>query len=350
MRHPNRRLSIGLGILGLAAAGTAAAFLAFASGGNAAGNNACTQLNPTQANCLFVSSVPSVLSANKIGLIVVRFKNTFANATATHTVTTAALPAGALVSAVSGSTGNASCSQPPFTQTVSCSFGSVPGGSIVSMYVRFATSLSAGQLDPVHGTVTFAEGNGGTNDTFATDSGTTAVVGDISPNGQGGAQAGLCASSLAQTGFNTTDPNGQQANIGNLPKGAPGLPCTPVSAGVRTPSPAEQSACQSSGPKAPCPANTAFVFFPVLQDNAAGVLTLNYPTKAPGVTAVKNAPLFEFVPGGAGGLTLVQVLKCGTPSLSPDSCLISDPTKFGSQGVSFAVNVTGSELDGSYVP
>jgi hypothetical protein len=353
MRRPILRVSFGLGILGLVAAGTAAAFLAFASGGNAAGNNACTQLN-TQANCLFVSSVPSVLSANKIGLIVVRFKNIFANATATHTVTTATLPAGALVSAVSASTSNASCSQPPFTQTVSCSFGSVPGGSIVSMYVRFTTSLSAGQqLDPVHGTVTFAEGNGGTNDTFFTDSGTTAIVGDISPNGQGGAQGGLCTSTLSQTGFTTTftstttDPNnGQQAKIGNLPFAAPGLPCTPVSAGVRVPTAAEANACGGS-----CPANTAFVFFPVLADNAAAVLTLNYPTKPPGVTAVKNAPLFEFLPDGLGGLQKVQLVKCGvTPNPSPDSCLVGDPTKFGSQGVSFTVSVTGSELDGSYVP
>jgi hypothetical protein len=351
MRRPNHRVSFGLGILGLAAAGTAAAFLAFASGGNAAGNNACTQVSvaPKQANCLFVSVVPSVLSANKTGLLVVRFKNIFANATATHVVLAATMPSGTSVSSVTASTGNATCTQQP----VSCSFGSgVPGGSIVSMYVQFTILQSAvSPLGPVNGSVSFDEGNGGTNDTFFTDSGTTAIVGDISASGQGGAQGGLCTNDLSKTGFTTTFTstdanNGQQAKVGNLPKAAPGLPCTPVSAGVRTPTTAEQSACGGS-----CPANTAFVFFPVLADNAAALLTLNYPTKPPGVTAVKNAPLFEFVPDGAGGLTLIQLVKCGvTPNPSPDSCLVGDPTKFGSQGVSFSVNVTGSTLDGSYVP
>jgi hypothetical protein len=222
------------------------------------------------------------------------------------------------------------------------------------MYVQFTItnpSSPPAQLDPVHGSVAFDEGNGGTNDTFFTDSGTTAIGDSISPSGQGGAQGGLCTNDLSKTGFATTFTstdanNGQQANVGNLPKAAPGLPCTPVSAGVRTPTTTEQNACGGS-----CPANTAFVFFPVLADNAAAVLTLNYPTKPPGVSAVKNAPLFEFVPDGSGGLKLIQVLKCGDPAnLSPDSCLLGDPTKFGSQGVSYKVSVTGSTLDGSYVP
>jgi hypothetical protein len=352
MWRRNYRVSLGLGILGLAAAVSAAAFLAFVSGGNAASSNTCTQqLNPTKANCLFVSVVPSVLSENKTGLIVVRFKNIFANATATHTVTTAILPTGASVSSVSASTANATCSQPPFTQTVSCTVGSVPGGSIISMYVRFTTSLAAGsQLPAVKGFVSFDESNQNTgtttNDTFETDSGTTAIVGAISSSGQGADQGGLCTNDLSQTGFNTNN-NGQQANVGDLPAAAPGLPCTPVSAGVRAPTAEEQTACGGSS----CPANTAFVFFPVLNNNAAALLTLNYPTLPPGVTAFKKTPLFEFLPDKNGQLQLVQLVKCGvTPNPSPDSCIVGDPQKFGSSGVSFTVSVTGSQLDGSYVP
>jgi hypothetical protein len=347
MRRPNHRVSFGLGILGLAAAGTAAAFLAFASGGTAASSNTCTQLSlaPAQANCLFVSAVPNVLSTNRTGLLIVRFKNIFGNATATHTVLKASLPTTgvASVSSVTASTG-VQCSSSP----ISCPIGSVPGGAIVSMYVQYTTSLSAGStLGAFQGFVSFDESNGNTgtttNDTFETDSGTTAIVGPISATNPPD-QGGLCGT-LTQTGF-TTSLNGQQANIGSLPAPAPGLPCTPVSAGVRGPTPAEMRACGGS-----CPANTAFVFFPVLNNNAAAVLTLNYPTKPPGVTAVKNAPLFEFLPDGNGGLLAVQLVKCGvTPNPSPDSCLLGDPTKFGSQGVSFTVSVTGSELDGSYFP
>lgn len=347
MRHPNKRMSFGLGILGLAAAATAAAFLAFASGGNAASANTCMQLNPTQANCLFVAVVPSVLSANQTGLVIVRFKNIFGNATATHLVLKATMPTGTTVTSVTASQASASCSQP--AQIVSCSFGSVPGGSIVSMYVQFTTSEPAGsQLDPVHGSVSFDESNGNTgtttNDTLFTDSGTTSIVDAIS-GATGGAQGGLCSGDLTQTGFTTTN-NGQQAKIANLPAGAPGLPCTPVSAGVRIPTADELAACGSA-----CPANTAFVFFPVLAGNAAAVLTLNYPTLPSGVSSFKKTPLFEFLPDGHGGLTLVQLVKCGVnPNPSPDSCLVGDPVKFGSSGVSFTVSVTGSQLDGRYSP
>jgi hypothetical protein len=362
MKRFNHRLSFGLGILGLAAAGTAAAFLAFASGGNAAGNSACTQVSaaaPKQANCLFVSVVPSVLSANKTGLLVVSFKNKFSNATATHTVLTAVMPSGTSVIPLNGvtTTANATCSQQ--SQTVSCSFGSgVPGGSIVSMYIRFTILQSAtSPLGPVNGSVSFDEGNGGTNDTFFTDSGATAIVGAISPGGQGGAQGGLCEppSNLSQTGFNTTSGNGQQANIGDLPTSAPGLPCTPVSAGVVPATNEENAACVARLGVA-CPADTAFVFFPVLANNAAAVLTVNYPTVPSFVTGGwKNTPLFEFLadpqPGDPGHLTLIQLVKCGvTPNPSPDSCLLGDPKKFGSQGVSFSVSVTGSLLDGRLSP
>jgi hypothetical protein len=355
MKRLNHRISFGLGILGLAAAGTAAAFLAFASGGKAASSNTCTQLAPAQANCLFVSAVPSVLSEKKTGLLVVRFKNTFANATTTHTVLKANLPTagGVLVSSVTASTG-VQCS----SATISCPIGSVPGGAIVSMYVRYTTSLSAGStLGAFQGFVSFDESNGNTgnttNDSFETDSGTTSIVAPIN-NGAGGAQAGLCAgpTDLSQTAF-TTNSNGQQAIVGQLPGFAPGLPCTPVSGGVRDTTGPENKACGGS-----CPFPTSFVFFPVLtnnvSNNAADLLTLNYPTLPPGVNSAKKTPLYEFVPDPTPTdplqLKLVQVLKCGLATLSPDSCLVSDPVKFGSSGVSFTVSVTGSELDGSYVP
>src|SRR5215510_7776667 len=362
MRRPNHRVSFGLGILGLVAAGTAAAFLALASGGNAASNNTCAQgVNPTQANCLFVSAVPNVLSANKTGLLIVRFKNIFANATATHTVLTATLPStDASVSSISASNSGVTCSQPPFGLTVSCNFGSVPGGGVVSMYVQYTTSLSAGStLVAFKGFVGFDESNNNTgtttNDTFETDSGTTSIVGPISSTDQGADQGGLCTGTLSATGFKTTNGNGQQANIGDLPASAPGLPCTPVSVGTTAPSAEEQAACMARLGVS-CPADTAYVFFPVLANNAAAVLTVNYPTVPSFVTGGwKNTPLFEFLsdpqPGDPGHLTLIQLEQCGfTPNPSPDSCLLGDPKKFGSQGVSFSVSVTGSLLDGRLSP
>jgi hypothetical protein len=218
------------------------------------------------------------------------------------------------------------------------------------MYVQFTTSLSAGStLGAVKGFVSFDESNGNTgtttNDTFETDSGATAIVGAISST-QSTDQGGLCTGVLSQTGFNTSL-NGQQANVGNLPKAAPGLPCTPVSAGVRIPTAEELNACGGSS----CPANTAFVFFPVLADNAAALLILNYPTLPPGVSAFKKTPLFEFLPDSSGQLKLVQLVKCGvTPNPSPDSCIVGDPQKFGSSGVSFTVSVMGSQLDGRFTP
>jgi len=307
-----------------------------------------------QANCLFVSAVPNVLSHNKTGLLIVRFKNTFANATATHTVLSATLPSagGASVSSVSASNSGVTCS----LATISCPFGSVPGGAIVSMYVQFTTSLSAGStLGGFRGSVSFDESNGNTgtttNDTLFTDSQTTAIVGDISPTDQGADQGGPCTGTLSATGFKTTNGNGQQANIGDLPAAAPGLPCTPVSVGTTAPSAEEQAACVARLGVS-CPADTAYVFFPVLANNAAAVLTVNYPTVPSFVTGGwKNTPLFEFLRDNSGQLQLVQLVKCGvTPNPSPDSCLLGDPKKFGSQGVSFAVSVTGSLLDGRLSP
>ena len=359
-------MTIGLGILGLAVAATAALLLAFASGGNAASANTCTQTtpppaSPAQANCLFVSVVPNVLSSNKTGLLIVRFKNTIGTATATHTVLKATMPSGTSVvpKGVTGSTLKANCSQ----DSVSCSFGSVPGGSIVSMYVQFVLSTPntpPAQLDPVKGFVSFDESNQNTgtttNDTFESDSGTTAIAGPIaSRTDQGGSQGGLCTGTLSQTGFNTTSGNGQEANIGDLPASAPGLPCTPVSAGV-TPATDEENAACVARLGVVCPADTAFVFFPVLANNAAAVLTVNYPTLPSFVDSQhwKDTPLFEFLadpqPGDPGHLTLIQLVKCGvTPNPSPDSCLLGDPKKFG-QGVSFSVSVTGSLLDGRLSP
>jgi len=355
MWRRNHRVTLGLGILALAAAATAASLLAFASGGNAASANTCVQVTPTQANRLFVSAVPNVLSAGKTGLLIVRFKNTFANATATHTVLKATLPTGASVSSVNASTG-VQCS----TATISCPIGSVPGGAIVSMYVQYTTSLSAGStLGAFKAFVSFDEGNQNTgtttNDTFESDSGTTAIVDPISNTDQGGGQGGLCTGTLSQTGFKTTNGKGQQVNIGDLPASVPGFPCTPVSAGSQAASTEENAACVARLGVA-CPADTAFVFFPVLAGNAAAVMTVNYPTVPSFVTGGwKNTPLFEFQPdpqpGDPGHLTLIQLVKCGvTPNPSPDSCLLGDPKKFGSQGVSFSVSVTGSLLDGRLSP
>src|SRR5205085_12256223 len=120
-----------------------------------------------------VSVAPIVLSTNKTGLAAVKFKNVFNKATATHTVLGLALPAGitlALPTATAiSSNPAATCSE----QTVSCSFGSVPGGATVTMYVKFTTSLPAGSpLGSFIGRASFDESNGNTgtttNDTFTT--------------------------------------------------------------------------------------------------------------------------------------------------------------------------------------
>jgi len=305
------------------------------------------------------ASVPGVVSSNEPGLVVLRFKNIFATATTTHTVVQATLPAGASLESASSFSPSPPCSQSPTdAQTVVCNFGSVPGGAIVSMYVQFKITDSA-SLGPVQGKVTFDDRkDSNTNDTFTSNSSIQigAPINDGAAHGSqaGTSQAGLCTSDLTQTGFTTFDLNGQQTIVPDLTAaalGGLGLLCTPVSGGDRPASDSENNAC-SKKLGSSCPASTSFVFFPVLSGYAAATVTLNYPTKAPGVTAVKNAPLFEFEPDPTtGNLTLVQLVKCGvTPNPSPDSCLLGDPTKFGSQGVSFTVSVTGSELDGSYVP
>jgi hypothetical protein len=343
MWRPNQRVRFGLGILALGAAATAAALLAFASGGNAASSKACVQqLNPAQANCLFVAVVPNVLSANKTGLVVVRFKNIFANATATHTVLAATMPSGASVSSVSASTG-VTCSQ----ATVSCPIGSVPGGSIVSMYVQFTTTLSApSTLGAVKGFVSFDEANQNTgtttNDTFETDSGQTPIVGAISNAGQGADQGGLCTNDLAQTGF-TTNLNGQQTNVSDLPQPAQGgLPCTPVSAGARPATADENSACGGS-----CATPVSFVFFPVLNNNATATVAVILPTLPAGVSAWQKTPLFEIL-GTGSSQTRVQLVNCGVvPNPSPDTC-ITNLAKFGSKGVQFTLSVAGSPFDGRY--
>lgn len=340
-RHKHR-VGLGFGVLGFAAA--AAVLLAFATGGNAASSNACTQFSPAGANCVVVSVAPIVLSANKTGLVAVKFKNVFNKATATHTVVRMALPTGTAATAVSSSPA-ATCSQ----QTVSCSFGSVPGGATVVMYVQFTTSLPAGsQLEQFVGRVSFDESNGNTgtttNDTFATSANPPLIGAEISTDGHGADQAGLCTSNLSQTAFTTTSLVGQQANVSNLPAAAPGLPCTPVAAGVRDATADEQSACGGS-----CPTQVSFVFFPVLDGNAKASVTLIFPTLPSSVTAWQKTPLFELL--GTGTATnQVQVANCGAShNPSPDTCITS-LSKFGPKGVQFTLSVAGSPFDGRYTP
>jgi hypothetical protein len=338
------RLRFGLGIVALAAATTAALLLAFASGGNAASAKTCTQLSSTKANCLDVFVAPNVLSSNQTGLFVAKFKNAFANATATHTVVAAIMPTGATATSLSSSA-PATCS----LQSVSCNFGSVPGGATVALYVQFTTSLQSGSsLGAIRGAVSFDESNGNTgtttNDTFTTSSDATLIAPAIT-GGHGGDQGGLCSSNLAQSGFTTTNLTGQQVNVSDLPAAAQGgFPCTPVSGGSRAPTAAELSACGGS-----CPAPTAFVFFPVLTGNATVPVTLVYPTLPSGVTAWQKTPLFEFL-GTGSTQTLVRLVACGvTPNPSPDTCIIG-MSKFGSKGVQFTLSVAGNPFDGRYTP
>jgi hypothetical protein len=348
MWRPNHHVKLGLGILGLAAAATAAALLAFASGGNAASSKACTQQqSPLAANCVVISVAPIVLSTNKVGLAAVKFKNTFNKATATHTVVALNLPTGIDLAATPAISSNPTvpCSE----QTVSCNFGSVPGGATVTMYVKFTTALAAGSPVPAFvGSASFDESNGNTgtttNDSFSTAADAPVIGAEINSDGHGGAQGGLCTSELSQTAF-TTNRGGQQVNVSPLPAGAQGnLPCTPVAAGVRDATLDEANACGGT-----CPTSISFVFFPVLSGNQKATVIAIFPTIPSTVSSWQKTPLFELLGTGAA-TTQVQVASCTAPkNPSPDTCILG-LAKFGPQGVQFTLSVAGSPFDGRYTP
>jgi hypothetical protein len=346
MWHQKNRVGLSFCALALAAVVAAGALLAFATGGNAASSNACTQTGPT-ANCVVVSVAPIVLSTNKVGVAAVKFKNVFNKATATHTVVALDLPDGitlATPAAISSSPA-VTCSE----QTVSCNFGSVPGGATVTMYVKFTTALPAGSTVPNFvGTASFDESNGNTgtttNDSFSTSAAPPVIGAEITSDGHGADQGGLCTSDLSQTAF-TTNAGGQQLNVSTLPASAQGgLPCTPVAAGVRGATADEANACGGS-----CPTPISFVFFPILNGNAKATVLAIFPTIPSTVSSWQKTPLFELL--GTGAATKqVQVANCGAPkNPSPDTCILN-LSKFGPQGVQFTLSVAGSAFDGRYTP
>jgi len=346
MWHQKNRVGLSFCALALAAVVAAGALLAFATGGNAASSKACTQTGST-ANCVVVSVAPIVLSTNKVGVAAVKFKNVFNKATATHTVVGLDLPDGITLATPAAITSSpaVTCSE----QTVSCNFGSVPGGATVTMYVRFTTSLPAGSpLDPFVGTASFDESNGNTgtttNDSFSTSADSPVIGAEISPDGHGANQAGLCTSDLSQTAF-TTNAGGQQVNVSTLPAIAQGgLPCTPVAAGVRDATADEANACGGS-----CPTPISFVFFPILNGNAKATVLAIFPTIPSTISSWQKTPLFELL-GTGTATTSVQVANCGAAkNPSPDTCILN-LSKFGSQGVQFTLSVAGSAFDGRYTP
>jgi len=346
MWHQKNRVGLSFCALALAAVVAAGALLAFATGGNAASSKACTQTGST-ANCVVVSVAPIVLSTSKVGVAAVKFKNVFNKATATHTVVGLDLPDGITLATPPAITSSpaVTCSE----QTVSCDFGSVPGGATVTMYVRFTTSLPAGSpLDPFVGTASFDESNGNTgtttNDSFSTSADSPVIGAEISPDGHGANQAGLCTSDLSQTAF-TTNAGGQQVNVSTLPAIAQGgLPCTPVAAGVRDATADEANACGGS-----CPTPISFVFFPILNGNAKATVLAIFPTIPSTISSWQKTPLFELL-GTGTATTSVQVANCGAPkNPSPDTCILN-LSKFGPQGVQFTLSVAGSAFDGRYTP
>jgi hypothetical protein len=217
------------------------------------------------------------------------------------------------------------------------------------MYVKFTTALPAGSTVPNFvGTASFDESNGNTgtttNDSFSTSAAPPVIGAEISPNGHGADQAGLCTSDLSQTAF-TTNAGGQQVNVSTLPASAQGgLPCTPVAAGVRDATADEANACGGS-----CPTPISFVFFPILNGNAKATVLVIFPTIPSTVSSWQKTPLFELL-GTGTATTSVQVANCGAPkNPSPDTC-ISNLSKFGPQGVQFTLSVAGSAFDGRYTP
>jgi hypothetical protein len=348
MWHQKNRVGLSFCALALAAVVAAGALLAFATGGNAASSKACTQTGST-ANCVVVSVAPIVLSTNKVGVAAVKFKNVFNKATATHTVVGLDLPDGITLATPAGTAITSNPAATCLEQTVSCNFGSVPGGATVTMYVRFTTSLPAGSpLDPFVGTASFDESNGNTgtttNDSFSTSANSPVIGAEISPDGHGANQAGLCTSDLSQTAF-TTNAGGQQVNVSTLPAIAQGgLPCTPVAAGVRDATADEANACGGS-----CPTPISFVFFPILNGNAKATVLAIFPTIPSTISSWQKTPLFELL-GTGTATTSVQVANCGAPkNPSPDTCILN-LSKFGPQGVQFTLSVAGSAFDGRYTP
>jgi hypothetical protein len=328
-----RLISLGFVALLVAAALT----VAFANRGTAASTGTCAYTAPgpppSEPNCFNVVVDPIYVNTNGTGLITAKFSNIYGSATATHPVITLTLPANTSATAVSAA---ATCSQPPFTSTVSCSFGNVPQGGTVKMVVRFTSTAPADPNNPIQvkGVLSYAEGNGTNGNDAFTDFGSF-----LSVAGDGTNKAGYCSDSTTKIVKNKLVPlvstigtSGQTATIESLAALATGL-CTPVAAGV-----------ENAPPGGPITTQVSVVAFP-----ATGTVTLLFPsTKLVPLDAstfvLKELSILASPTGW------INVENCPTVALGTDTCITSETnvTKNGVKYVQDVLTVYGSPPDGHY--
>jgi hypothetical protein len=319
-------------LLGSALVLTVGLVIAFAGGGSAAGVHICPS-----TDCIKASLFPRYVAVGSNGLAIAKFTNE-ANATATHTVVSVQLPPGTTAAAIT-SAPPATCG----TDTVSCSLGSVTGGSTVKVYVQF-TAVSASS-DPVSATATvsFAESNGTspTNDVVVSEPSNGVSIVDTTLDT---AVDGRCANAGTVTGSTTA-----QAIKSSISSAA-GLPCAPVDVGV------------DLGPTGVVTGNNRIVFvdLPVFADGTLADVTYDLVTLPTG-TNVNHFVLYEVL----GYPTIV-----GTPATNPSNFLVVPPcvdhalppaqagntydscidsrAKFGSKGIELKLKVLGQGVDPSY--
>jgi hypothetical protein len=294
----------------------------FATGGNAASGAICPSTGPS---CIDVSLFPRYLAVGSNGLAIAKFTNE-AGATATHTVVAVMLPTGTSAAALS-SVPAASCS----TDTVSCSFGNVTGGSTVKVYVQFTADSASSAPATATAQVSFDEGNGNSgspsNDTILSapsngisivDSGTsTALNGKCSNADTVGASTSLQAITAA---FSS----------------AVGLPCAPVDSGIDL-----VHLVAGSNDR------ITFVDLPFLTGD--GLATVDWVlVTLPKGTSVNKFVLHESPDGTTGGdpttWPVVQPCVSHAPPAGQDSC-IDSTAKFGSKGIELTLKVLGQGID-----
>ena len=290
-----KKLLVICGLFALVGTIAVAAVLGIAGTGKAASTNTCALVGGAPT-CLTVGVFPGQLSPTGQGLLVAKFVNQ-GSSTATHTTITVKLPTN--VSAVSVSP-SALCSAP--AATITCSFGNVAGFGTAKVSVVFSTSAAAGTtLSGISANVAYAEGNGNSgtpsNDSFTASGNSISVV-------NGTSQAGNCTTTTGTNLLNTSL-NGQTTSVNTLSSLLPGLPCTPIAAGVEL-----NDGTRTCG-AAKCTSPVSMVILPT-----TGTATLIIPVSA--LASGMNASKFVLYWFTETGLTGTPLMKCSvTEALLP---------------------------------
>jgi hypothetical protein len=308
--------------------------------GQAASPSICVK---SPSPCLTISVVPSYVAVGSDGVALAKFTNQ-GTATATQTVVAVTPPPGTSPVLPILSTPAATCSGSP---VVSCSFGSVPGGSTVKVVVRFhgdTASPRDGDGNPIagaaHAKVSFDEGNvnknSPSNDTVFVDSNSVAVV-DVGSNTE---LNGKCADPVSTDSLSAS--TAIQLIKVSYPsaKASLGLPCTPVDVGIDL-----QHPVAGSGNK------ITFVALPSLSGDGLGTVIIDLPTLPQGSNlskfVLREIPGYPGTIGSPAGWP--QVIDCvaGAPAGGADSCILSR-AKYGSKGIELTLKVVGTNVDPAY--